>query len=332
MAPTHDDHRRRPAMLDLPDPCDVERPVRFALVDVFGAGPLTGNPLAVLDLLHRAAGDPPVTWMAAVAREMNQAETTFVLPPTATAAARLRSFTAGGVEVFGAGHNALGAWWWLLETGRVARPVSGGALVQEIGDRHLDVRVETDLLIMLQSRMVLGATAAADAVGEALGLAADQVDGAVPPRVVGTGADHLMVAVHAGALQACRPDKAALVELSSGVGAQGVYVVEIGSQRPVETVDARFFNPGVGLDEDPATGSAAGPLVAYLDHLRLLAARRLTIMQGVTMGRPSTLHGHLTDEDVPAIGGAGAITAQGWIAGPPARDDSTWADPGTAGG
>jgi trans-2,3-dihydro-3-hydroxyanthranilate isomerase len=332
MAPPRDDDRSGPAILDLPDPRDVVRPVRFALVDVFGAGPLTGNPLAVLDLRHCTGGDPPVTWMAAVAQEMNQAETTFVLPPTATAAARLRSFTAGGVEVFGAGHNALGAWWWLLETGRVARPASGAALVQEIGDRHLDVRVETDLLTMLQSPIVLCATAAPDAVGAALGLAAEQVDSAVPPRVVGTGADHLMVAVHSGALPACRPDRAALVELGSGVGAQGVYVAEIGSQRPVGSVETRFFNPGVGLDEDPATGSAAGPLVAYLDHLRLLADRRLTIVQGTTMGRPSTLYGHLTSEDVPAIGGAGAITAQGWIAGPLAQDDSAGAGPGTGSG
>jgi trans-2,3-dihydro-3-hydroxyanthranilate isomerase len=104
--------------------------VPFVLVDVFADRPLTGNPLAVV-----AEGDrleEPV--MRAVAREFNQSETTFVLPPTRPAATwRLRSFTASGAEVVGAGHNALGAWWWLATAGRIELDADGGAaLAQEI--------------------------------------------------------------------------------------------------------------------------------------------------------------------------------------------------------
>src|ERR1700743_1776662 len=108
--------------------------VPFCFVDVFARRPLTGNPLS---LIPDADGltEPQ---MRAIAREFNQSETTFVLRPTVRsgpgsgpeATWRLRSFTPIGAEVFGAGHNALGAWLWLAHADRL--PASG-ALTQEIG-------------------------------------------------------------------------------------------------------------------------------------------------------------------------------------------------------
>ena len=115
----------------------------FHFVDVFAVEPLTGNPLVVgedaADLTHEL--------LQRIAREFNQSETTFLLPPTRpTADWRLRSFTPAGIEVFGAGgHNTLGAWWWLAEAGKLA--LSGRLTVfqQEIGDRVLPVTIaETD--------------------------------------------------------------------------------------------------------------------------------------------------------------------------------------------
>jgi hypothetical protein len=109
--------------------------VPFVLVDVFADTPLTGNPLAVVADAERL--EEPV--MRAAAREFNQSETTFVLPATRPGATwRLRSFTPAGAEVVGAGHNALGAWWWLASAGRIELDAEGGAvLAQEIGDRVL---------------------------------------------------------------------------------------------------------------------------------------------------------------------------------------------------
>ena len=94
----------------------------FAVIDVFAEAPLSGNPLAVV-----SGGDALTdNILRAVAREFNQSETTFVLAPVAAGADRkLRSFTASGAEVFGAGHNALGAWLWLAETGQLGDS-SGG--------------------------------------------------------------------------------------------------------------------------------------------------------------------------------------------------------------
>src|SRR5258708_21885354 len=111
----------------------------FHIVDVFAVEPLTGNPLAVVD----GGTDLTLDLFQRIAREFNQSETTFVLPPTRpTADWRLRSFTATGVEVFGAGgHNSLGAWWWLAEAGKLALTGRSTEFHQEIGDRVLPVTI-----------------------------------------------------------------------------------------------------------------------------------------------------------------------------------------------
>ncbi len=93
----------------------------FHIVDVFAVAPLTGNPLAVVN----GGADLPLDLLQRIAREFNQSETTFVLPPTRPNADwRLRSFTAIGAEVFGAGHNALGDDFTIR---RSTRPCRHGA-------------------------------------------------------------------------------------------------------------------------------------------------------------------------------------------------------------
>src|SRR2546428_4023619 len=90
--------------------------LKFFIVDVFTREPLAGNPLA---LVPDADGLDSET-MRRLGREFNQSETTFVLEPTRPDADwRLRFFTPDGTEVYGAGHNALGAWWWLAASGRL---------------------------------------------------------------------------------------------------------------------------------------------------------------------------------------------------------------------
>ncbi|MEU6549909.1 PhzF family phenazine biosynthesis protein [Streptomyces sp. NPDC046915] len=301
--------------------------VPFALVDVFADTPLTGNPLAVVDVRHLDDA-PPVAWMRKAAREFNQAETTFVVRPKAAAggdvAARLRSFTAGGTEVFGAGHNALGAWWWLFETGRVTRPEDGGRVTQQIGDRESDVLVLGDALGMVQELARFDREAEPEAVADALGLRMEDLDLSLTPRSVDTGAGHLLVAVaDTAALTRCAPEKAALVRVARTCHAQGVYAVAIGDERPVAQVSARFFNPGSGLDEDPATGSAAGPLCACLDRLGLLGtSKRLAIAQGESMARPSVIDVHLDHGSRPVVTGRCAISVDGRLStGPMPRGE-----------
>src|SRR5262245_43596955 len=110
------------------------KPLSFHFVDVFAVERLTGNPLVVVD----GGTDLTLDLLQRIAREFNQSETTFVLPPTQPAADwRLRSFTPAGVEVGGAGHNALGAWWWLAMAGKLVLAGDTTVFHQEIGNRIL---------------------------------------------------------------------------------------------------------------------------------------------------------------------------------------------------
>lgn len=111
--------------------------VGFYWVDVFADRPLTGNPLALIP----DADDLTEDQMTAIAREFNQSETTFLVrPDRSDADHRLRSFSPGGIEVFGAGHNAMGAWIWLAHSGRL--DVERESFVQQIGGDLLGVRVD----------------------------------------------------------------------------------------------------------------------------------------------------------------------------------------------
>ncbi|MBW8729244.1 MAG: PhzF family phenazine biosynthesis protein [Inquilinus limosus] len=266
--------------------------VPFHLVDVFADEPLTGNPLAVVpdaDGLEEAL-------LRRIARELNQSETTFLLAPTAPgAAARLRSFTPAGAEVSGAGHNSLGAWWWLAETGRLGPLGDGLALTQELGGRVLPVTVEARAGETLSIGLTQGEPQALAkhpdpaALAAALGLRGDDLlPGA---RVVSTGAAHLLVqARDRPAVAAAAPDAARLLAELRRAAAQGCYLYSLDPIDPSAAAHARFFNPTIGLWEDPATGSAAGPLAWHLAERGLVpSAGEVAIEQGHALGRPSRI-------------------------------------------
>ena len=245
-------------------------PYPFALVDVFADEPLSGNPLAVV----YGGDDLSDDTLARVAREFNQSETTFVLAPRSGANRRLRSFTAGGAEVVGAGHNALGAWWWLVHAGHEAP----GRLRQELGDEVLDLTAET--------------------TGGRISIAMRQ-----GPPVVSTGSPHLLVeAADRAAVDALRPDAPALAAVLADAGAQGCYVHTRDAPDGADAY-ARFFNPTVGLWEDPATGSAAGPLAWHLAR-RGDVGGSVVVAQGHAMGRPSRISVQVEGDAVTLSGSA----------------------------
>jgi trans-2,3-dihydro-3-hydroxyanthranilate isomerase len=189
--------------------------------------------------------------MRAVAREFNQSETTFVLPPTRPEATRrLRSFTPAGTEVVGAGHNALGAWWWLATAGGIELDAEGGArIAQEIGDRVLPVEVtghngRPETIVMEQAPPEFGRTATdRDELAGALGLEPRGPDAFAnePAQVVSTGVAHLLVpardrAVVDGAL----PDAPRLATALARVGGQGCYLYCLDPVDPAAVAYARF--------------------------------------------------------------------------------------------
>jgi trans-2,3-dihydro-3-hydroxyanthranilate isomerase len=276
--------------------------LRFGLIDVFASIPLTGNPLAVV----LGADELPEPALPRIAMEFNQPETTFVLRPRRGATRRLRSFTAGGSEVVGAGHNALGAWWWLVHRGEV----EGDTLRQELGDEVLDVLVARPdgrvVIEMRQGRPCLGAEVAAAELMAPLGLADDDLDGE-PARVVSTGAAHLLVCARSrGAVSAAAPDFDALASTCRAAGAQGCYLYATDGRRRAY---ARFFNPLAGLAEDPATGSAAGPLAWWLTRGDAGPAT-VEVDQGHALGRPSRIT-VAVDGDQVTLRGSAVLTAEG---------------------
>ncbi len=294
------------------------RPLPFHIVDVFAVEPLTGNPLAIV-----AGGeDLPLDLLQRIALEFNQLETTFLMQPTrAEADWRLRSFTAAGVEVFGAGHNALGAWWWLAASGKLVLAEGESLFHQEIGDRVLPVAVAA--VGGVPAHIVMGQEApqSRDRVenlgplAASLGLSVDElaVD-RVPCQVVYTGAPHLMVPVRDHeTVDRIRPDAQALHEVLAGAGGEGCYVFSLDPRHPGASAYARFFNPTVGIWEDPATGTAAGPLAAHLvAHGLAPSGQPIVIEQGTAMGRMSLIRTEVLANSV-KISGRGVGVASGLL-------------------
>jgi trans-2,3-dihydro-3-hydroxyanthranilate isomerase len=257
---------------------------RLTWLDVFTSRPLTGNGLAVV---HHADGIDDDT-MLAFARETRLSETTYVQSATeAGADYRNRIWTIVGELPF-AGHPSLGT----AVAVAAARDQREAHYVQQTiaGLQPVDVELGSTGVArasMLQEPATFGAEIDRERVLPALGLEAADGDAELPPQVVSTGNPMLVVPVREEAAVArVRPQAAALGALLGELGTVCAYVVWHDADR--EAAHARsYFMTGELVAEDPATGSAAGPLCAYL-HERTGAAR-VDIEQGVAMGRPSRL-------------------------------------------
>lgn len=284
--------------------------ISFFLVDVFSDKPLRGNPVAIVP----EAQHLPEAAMHRIAREFNQSETTFLLPPTQTHADwRLRSFTPAGKEAFGAGHNTLGAWWWLAEMGALRLNDSGGTFTQEIGDSLLAVNIFCESGKLASVGMSQGRPEFGKICSDLAGLAAalnlsidDFADDTLPVQVVSTGAPHLLVPIRERtAIDKTRPDFPRLASLLRSLDGEGCYLFTLDTERDDSIAHARFFNPTLGIFEDAATGTAAGPLGCQLVARQLAKdGSTLQIEQGYAMGRPSLIRVHVSGTAVQVSGSA----------------------------
>lgn len=293
--------------------------IPFVLVDVFTDRPLEGNPLAIVP----DADGLPEPLLPRIAREFNQAETTFLLRPTVDDADwRLRSFTAGGVEVYGAGHNALGAWWWLADSGRL-EDRAAGQWRQQLGSTALPVTVSRGgdgrIVVSMRQHRPQFAQELTDhhALATALGVEVDGLGAAerLPvAQVVSTGAAHLLVGLRdRRTVDLASPDAGQLRALLPDVGGQGVYLYALNPAEPGAHAHARFVNPVAGITEDPATGSAAGPLASLLSRHGYVG-EHITIVQGHKLQRPSQIRVSIrTADDAPSVSGGAALAATGQL-------------------
>jgi PhzF family phenazine biosynthesis protein len=280
------------------------------IVDVFAETALTGNPLAVVEGADALAD---VT-LRRIAREFNQAETTFILR-SSLADKKLRSFTANGSEVFGAGHNALGAWLWMAERGQLGALETPQTFHQEIGSAVLPISLERRGS-QIHGRMKQSPLKLSDPLvdiqplADALEVNVEDIRLTPSPRVADTGANHLHVRLRdRETIDRARPAAVKLLSVLRTAGAEGCYIYAFDPDAP-SFAYARFFNPTVGLWEDSATGTAAGPLCAYLGSSGMLAAdNTLTVEQGTLMGRRSLLHVRLTPDA--ELSGGGVVVMHG---------------------
>jgi trans-2,3-dihydro-3-hydroxyanthranilate isomerase len=266
--------------------CPTLVPVRipFRLVDVFTDRPLAGNQLCVVP----DPVDIDKASMQAIAREIGFSETTFVTE-VREGGYSVRIFTPTSELPF-AGHPTLGTAYVMVSEGRVATP-----LVQTVQTREIPVEVDvaTGTARMRQLPPRFGPTAPEpDAVIRAVGLTTADLLAGAPMEVVSTGLGHLMVPVgETDAVSRAVPDTRALLGLLEPLGTDAVYLFALaGSDGEPRVVKARLLTSDLTVPEDPATGSAAGPLGAYLVEHGLASPGAFVIHQGEEMGRPSTLH------------------------------------------
>ena len=264
----------------------------YSIVDVFTQTPLEGNALAVF---HDAAGIDAAT-MQKIARETNLSETTFIFAPERPAsAARVRIFTPSKEMVF-AGHPTIGTAWVLRELGRVSREQSRFVLDENVGP--VDIRVDGEGLVWLRTPPIrtLGEYDA-EMSAAAIGLErADLLDG-IPVQNRSAGNPMVFLAVRdVAAVDRAEVDSAALRRLlAREPEPTGVFVF---TPTPAGAY-SRMFASDLGIVEDPATGSATGPLAAFMmDHSLVQSAHgtRFYSEQGTKMGRRSILHVHIDGE------------------------------------
>lgn len=246
--------------------------------------------------------------MQAFARETRFSETTYVQAPTADGADyRNRIWTMGG-ELDFAGHPSLGT----AVAVAVERGLDRASFVQQTRAGLQPVEVErtsetTWRATMVQDEVELGELVDPAEVAAAAGLAVDDLHPDLPPQVASTGQPHLMAPVaDVAVLGRVRPGFDGLAALLARTGCTVLYLVAAVGDGHLRA-RSYFVDPGV-LTEDPATGSAAGPLLGYLAVRR--GDVRCTIEQGVEMCRPSELRCRVVAGGI-EVSGATVVVARG---------------------
>ena len=315
--------------------------VPFSVVDVFASTPYQGNPLSIVDNTH---GLLSKTQMRLISRQFNLSETTFFSrPDDCQADFKLQSFLPNGKEVFGAGHNILGVWWYLAQSQRLefdnpTRVSDNGdeehEFSQEIGGKISGVKItrqptprgyEFGVIVRQAPPNAHGYHPNVEALAQSIGLKSEDLGlpgwSQLKPRVMSTSTTrHLIVPVKSvEGLNKIVVQHEKLTQQLQTADKQcyGLYLFTLEDGNRYQ---ARFFSPGMS-GEDPATGSAAGPLARYLhDHglLRLVEDEgKIQVTQGLQVGRRCVIDVVLNvqDQESPEtdIVGSGAQVMSGTI-------------------
>jgi trans-2,3-dihydro-3-hydroxyanthranilate isomerase len=282
----------------------MARRVAFRLVDVFAERPFAGNQLCVV----AEPGPLDDTTMQTLAKEIGFSETTFV---TQAAADRyhMRIFTPMAELPF-AGHPTLGTAYVLVAEGRVTSPATQTVAA---GEFRVDVDVAGHAARMRQRVPVWRPVSAQPAaLAASLSLAVADLSEAMPALVADVGIRPMLLPLaDTDAVRRAAPNTTLLKQILEASGAHAVYVFAT----TAEGAKARFFTTSLGMGEDPATGSAAGPVGVYLAERGVGGMPgRIWISQGEEVGRPSRLQVDVARENGSwsvSVGGGVHIVGEG---------------------
>jgi PhzF family phenazine biosynthesis protein len=293
--------------------------LEYLVLDVFSDTSYKGNPLAVIF----TNGDLELLEYQNISKEFGYSETSFVYYSPEKKALDVRSFTPTGVEVgAGAGHNLLGAVCAaLIKDMKIFKEQNEPDHFVMMGDTQIPLiatfnnLTEIAVVQMRQKPVIIGKTIPVDKIAKALGLKIDdfKLDDLVP-TVVQTEVAHAMVPIKTlQLLNDCMPDNNQLIDISKQYHFEGFYCFAFPEQDQGHVVESRFFNPLIGIDEDAATGTAAGPLIGFLAKNNYVQLNKeYKILQGVKLNQPSLIEVMVRAGDI-LVGGSSSITMRGEI-------------------
>jgi len=272
--------------------------MRYLHLDVFTDTPLEGNQLAVFP-------DPQgldTTMMQAITREMNFSECTFIFPAERGGDIKMRIFTPAE-ELPMAGHPTIGSTFALAAEGTIARGRTDFVFELGVGPTPVSLEWKDGALAFAWMTQQLpkfgGVINDKPALARAIGLEASDLLADVPAQVISCGVPFLFVPIGSRrAVDSVSIDRRALARCCRESGVEELPAFFFTMEGPAgaaaaQTVYSRMLAPSFGVSEDPATGSANGPVGCYLLHHKLVTpevARNIVSIQGVLMKRPSRLY------------------------------------------
>jgi trans-2,3-dihydro-3-hydroxyanthranilate isomerase len=279
----------------------------YYLVDVFTTEPFLGNALAVFPDATGLDGGT----MQKIARELNLSETTFILPQESNdRRTRVRIFTPNHELQF-AGHPTIGTAFVMRKLGIVPRSSQRFVLQENVGDVAVRVDDGDDPILWLTTPPIEKlAEYPRERCAAMLGFQSDRLVANVPCELLSAGNPMIFVAVDSPAtVDRARLDSAVFEQIVKDRSTPTCVFVFA----PTETgAYSRMFGPQLGVVEDPATGSATGPLALFMMKYGLARSgdgTRFVCEQGTQMGRRSLLHVNVHGEM-----GAGGIEVGGHVA------------------
>lgn len=263
---------------------------RIYQVDSFTRDLFSGNPAGVVANADGLTDHQ----MQQIARELNNSETAFILSPeTDNHDVWLRFFTPR-VEVPICGHATVAAHYIRaqeknLDTCTIMHRTGAGILPLDIVKENNDYKI-----YMTQGKIEFRDPFEADIkdrICSALGITSNDLDDRCPVQVASTGHSKVMIGIKSKELlNNLQPDMHSLALISREINCNGYFVFKLNSEQAEVLSEGRMFAPAIGINEDPVTGNANGPLGAYLLHHKIVSCSgdyfRFRAKQGEAINRP----------------------------------------------